>query len=59
MGSKKNICKHAVVAMVNEGILTFPTGLKDALPIQGTKKKGRPRKSEQGRPPKAPKQRTL
>lgn len=49
---------HAVIAMIKEKILTFPRGVREAenLPLKGLKKKGRPRKSEQGRPPKVQKQ---
>lgn len=58
-GIKKRPCIHAVVVMVREKILVFPPGVKNAgnQPLKGLRKKGgRPRKSEQGRPPKIQKQ---
>ena len=46
--------------MVKEGILSFPPGLKSLEfmdePLKGLRKRGRPRKSDVGRPPKIPKQ---
>lgn len=41
--------------MVREGIISFPIGAKDT-PVQGLRKRGRPKSSEIGRPPKASKQ---
>ena len=54
-GSLKNMCKHITVAMCETGICTFPSGAS-ALPLQGQKKRGRPKDSEVGRPAKMQKQ---
>jgi hypothetical protein len=56
-GAKKYVCIHAVAAMVNEKILTFPQAVKESSAVEGLRKKGRTKDNERGRPPKAPKQR--
>jgi len=52
-GAKKYVCIHAVVAMINEGILTFPQAVKESSAVEGLRKRGRPKDNERERPPKA------
>lgn len=50
---KKNICKHSVMAMCRDEILSYPAE-SQATPLLGLNKKGR--KSAVGRPPLPKKQ---
>ena len=59
-GIEKRVCRHSVLAMVKEEMLTFPHGVKNRIvseePLKGLRKCGRPRASDVGRPPKVSKQ---
>jgi hypothetical protein len=58
-GSKKSPCKHAAVIMAKKNIVKFPKNMdevKDDTPLQGLRKKRRPKMSEAGRPHKDEKQ---